>query len=268
MSALNTKIVVGSELPITQIVNFQITPYADTVANYVNSLTEIEIYKLFTPNHTSDVLTAALYAIYELESQAYSILVQHEDINASWVLREALRLCPEMSENRSVNQLADVLTRDQLLFQNNINELALYPNVFVLTVNGMYAGHIYAWNVDMGTYRVTNVIGIRSSLIQILIDKCGLRQRGITATFINAIRSWADENNSGKDYYMRVIQPVGSVPNILKSLGFSLAKTLINMENTKWLFDNLSLGNIPLIQGLVFREYDYIIKVNDSTKKK
>ncbi|CAH6418436.1 Hypothetical protein HVR_LOCUS151 [uncultured virus] len=273
-----------------QVVNFQITPYSDEIATAINILPEGDIYKIFNSGNTSDMLTAALYGIHKLEfqacnlvlldssrdlrSQASGILLDKKNINDSWVLKESIRICPKITKNMPQNQLSmnpkivrslvDVLVRDQLIFQKNINELAQYPNVFVLVVNGLYSGHIYAWNVTAGSSQVTNVIGIRSSLLQLFADQCGLRQRGVAPIFMNAIKEWATITNKSKTAYVRIIQPISPMPDILKGCGFTMMKPMKYIDDTKWLFDDLSLGNIPLTQGLIFRDYDYIIKITDS----
>jgi len=258
-----------------KIINFQIKPYSDTIAEYINSLNEEEIYNIFNKDMSADIFTAALYAIYKLESNARNIILQEENINKSSILREANRVCPDSYKNldiRILNSLADVYLRDNLLFSDNINELGVYPNVLVLVINGLYAGHVYAWNIsskgEHGTegniYQVINVIGIRTSLFQLLIDQCELRQKSITSIFFDAIHKWAISKGSN---YIRALQPIGPLPNLLTRCGFIMTKSLRNDEKYKWLFDNNSIGDTSLGRMLVFREYDYIINVSDSARE-
>ena len=65
---------------VPQIINLPITPYSDDVATYVNNLEPEEIYRMFNERNTADVLTAALYAIYQLESNAHNTLIKGEKI--------------------------------------------------------------------------------------------------------------------------------------------------------------------------------------------
>jgi hypothetical protein len=261
---------------IVQIVNFQITPYSDTIAKYISSLDEENIYKIFSNDMPSDILTAALYAIYKLESTARNIILQKSDINQSYALREANRLCPDSYKSlnpKVLNSLGDVYLRDNLLFSENINDLRIYPNVFVLIVNGIYAGHIYAWIIDgkgePGTegisYKITNVIGIRNSILQLLVDSCGLRQSSVAPIFFNAIHIWSAEQGSN---YIRVLQPIGPMPNLLIKCGFIMTKPLRNKSEFRWLFDNNSIGDTSLASMLIFREHDYIIQISDQLKCK
>lgn len=248
---------------MASIVNFQITPYSDDAADYVNSLDQEEIYRIFSQDVTSDILTAGLYAIYKLESRARDILLNNGNINDSWALQEGMRLCQGATvESNILKSLGDVFLRDDLLFSENLNDIALYPNVFVLVVNGVYAGHIYAWTIGA----VTNVIGIRTSLTQILAGKCGLKQEGVAPIFLNAIQKWAVDNSKNPDHYIRIIQPIGPMPKLLIGCGFVLAKTLRNQEGLGCLFDNGSLGDIAMVRPLIFREYDYIIQAADTLK--
>jgi len=259
---------------VPQIINLPITPYSDDVATYVNNLEPEEIYRMFNERNTADVLTAALYAIYQLESNAHNTLIKGEKISESWILDEAQRQCPNnnvATDFKILMSLSDVYFRDNLLFKANLNDLGQYPNVFIVTVDGMYAGHTYAWTVDMEVARVTNVIGIRSAIIQIMADRCGLKQQAIAPMFLKAIQQWSearnsDNDNQSNDHYIRILQPIGPMPRILTKCGFSPTKRLRNVSEMKWLFDNLSLGNTPLTSGLIFREYDYIVKVSDSLK--
>ena len=151
-----------------QIINLPITPYSDDVAAYVNSLEPEEIYHLFNERNTADVLTAALYAIYQLEFSVRNTLISGNKISESWILDKTQRECPKgslgprltsLTNNTTVVDvkillsLSDVYFRDNLLFKSNLNDLKQYPNVFIATVDGTYAGHVYAWTVDMEVAR-------------------------------------------------------------------------------------------------------------------
>ena len=248
---------------MAQVINFQVTPYSDEDAAYVNNLSDEQIYHLFASNTSPDILTAGLYAIYKLESQAQQILVNHSDINDSWLLKESQRICPNsyLSVDPDIlKSLKDVYMRDDFLLSDNINALGVYPNVFMMIIGGMYAGHIYAWTIDS----VTNIIGIRSSFLQILSSKCNLKQTKITAIFLDAIQKWAVGNSNKSTHYLRFLQPLGRLPDLLTKCGFVMAKIIRNQEELGWLFDNGSLGDIPLAERLAFRERDYIVQVADS----
>lgn len=106
-------------------------------------------------------------------------------------------------DSQILSSLGNVYFRDSLLFKENLNNLGQYPNVFIVTVDDIYAGHIYAWTVDMEVAQVTNVIGIRSSILQIMADRCGLKTRGIVPMLLSAIQKWGEERNqSNKDHYI------------------------------------------------------------------
>jgi hypothetical protein len=262
-----------------RVVNFRITPYADDIAAYINSLTEQNIYSIFDTEKRPDVLTAALFAIYKLESNLHNILTKGypsiENISSSWLLTQIQNQCSISLQNRSqqnlplslsiLESLSYVYLRDQLLFQDNINEMIIYPNVFVMIIDHMYAGHVYAWTVE----RVTNIIGIRSSIHQLMINNCGLKQSNIGPIFLNAIHAWAVSNINDehkdvnlRDHYLRVIQPSGRLPEILEQCGFISTKKIRNNRETAWLFDNGTIGSTSLINGLLFRERDYIIGIS------
>lgn len=240
---------------MTALLRFQITPYSDEVASYINSLNDKEIYSLFSTTTRGDILTAALRAIYDHESNALKVLLTGGDINTMWVLSYVESLCPGASNNMNagaIKSLGDVFLRDSLLFGSNLNSLRIYPHVFVLINNGLYAGHIYAWT----TNAITNIIGIRSSLLQILGAHCGLKQGGIATIFLSAIREFA---LSSKSQVLRVIQPIGPMPDMLKRCGFVLARTVRNTPGFETLFDGSGIDDMPMTNMLIFREYDYIM---------
>lgn len=272
------------KMSVVRVVNFRITPYSDVVAAALNSMTEEEIYHLFDHQTQPDVLTAALLAIYKLESQLHTTLKEggkvsgngsgggggwslNSSSNDGWVLSQIRNQCTAQTLEVAgpiLESLSTVYLRDQLLFGENINELVLYPNVFVMIIDRMYAGHVYAWTAN----RVTNVIGIRSSLYQLLSQNCGLKQPNIGPIFLNAIHAWAvaNINNVDKDldkreHYLRVIQPSGRLPEILERCGFISTKKIRNNRDLGWLFDNSTIGSTNLINGLLFRERDYIVGV-------
>lgn len=254
---------------VPEIVTFQITPYSDEIASYINSLSEEQIYQIFNNQGiTSEILTAALYGIYKLESAAKNLIRNKNDVSGSYTIQQAELRCPNASKllnPKILGSLADVYIRDELLFSSNLNELTVYPNAFVLVVNGVYAGHIYAWTINnpSGVGKVTNVIGIRTSIYQLLIDLCKLRQSGVAPIFFDAIRRWALLTTNGEPHYIRVLQPIGPMPGLLTKCGFIQTKTIRNQEGLNWLFDNSSLGDIPMVKMLIFREYDYIIDLNN-----
>lgn len=208
-----------------RVIQVPITPYSDDVASYINSLGEDEILSLFTKEVGADVLTAALYALHRLRSN--------------------VRKGP----------------RDRFLFQENINDLVTkdIPTVFLLLEDGDHQAHIYAWGVDIGNFRVTNIIGLNIRQDNLTNE---LQERQIITPLLSAIHDWA-LNQNHTNHYLRMIQPLGFMIAYLSKSGFIRAKELVNEEEMKWLFENTSLGNTPLTQGLLFREHDYISRVTN-----
>ena len=258
------------EVPhIPQIVNFQITPYSDNVASYINSLSEDQIYRLFNSDQvTSEILTAALFAIYKFESNA-RISILKKSTNFSQKVGEAELRCPGSTKNlkyTTLVSLANVQLMDNILFSDNFNNLRIYPNVFILIIDGIYAGHIYAWTVNnpSGIGKVINIVGIRTSIYQLLIDICGLRQRGVSSIFFDAIRRWTLSNIIDEPSYIRVLQPIEQMPALLTKCGFVQAKNVRSQQGMDWMFNNSSLGDIPMVRMLILREFDYIIPLTNS----
>ena len=117
------------------------------------------------------MLTALLQRITLMEAEGESALsyigIDPNSINNSWITRYAYELCPDIINYRSdieIHQpLRDVYVRDGYLFDNlsmgNIGSSS--HHVFLITVDGIYAGHIYAWSVQLRNMLVINVIGIR-----------------------------------------------------------------------------------------------------------
>jgi len=253
---------------MVDILNFQITPYSDEVAAYINSLTAEQTYRIFATEVSADILTAALHAVTNLESEARKIMRHGYDYASSWIINYSMSICPRLIYDPTIlDALKDIHTRDDYLFSRNIDDLDVYPNVFLLIIDGIYSGHIYAWTINDPTknYSVTNIIGIRSSVHQIMLNKCNLKQQGIATIFLSAIHTWS-ASTANSTHYLRVLQPIGPMPKFLQSCGFVLSKTLYNQENTRWLFDNGSLGHTLLVKGLFFRDHDYIMNIVDPLK--
>lgn len=206
-----------------EIITFQITPYSNESLDYINSLSNNEIYLSFS-NHdlTSDILTAALYFITKIEP-------------------------------------TNIYDRDSSIFNDNLNNLELYPNVFVLIENGKYIGHTYVWITNKENHgmirkglsidKVVNIIGMR-------VTKTKSLNINIVSTFLNGIKEWSQEA-----YYIRYIQPDSKLIKLLKQYGFYLIKNLNNQGISTWLFSNSSIGNTSLADEFIFREYDYITTI-------
>lgn len=184
------------------VVTFQITPYSDDTAAYINSLSSQQIYSLFSATNTAETLTAALLAITKLSNTHI----------------------------------------DKELFSQNLNDMTLYPTAFVVVRNGKYFHHIYAWTMFNKEMSVTNIIGELSNV----------------SFLINAVETRLD--NTSPVQILRVLQPSDQTIFVLKRIGFISAKTVRNEESLRWLFDNISIGDTPLANNLLFREHDYVIQ--------
>lgn len=134
---------------------------------------------------------------------------------------------------------------DDILFYKTFTT---YPYVFVLIRDGVYVEHLYVWlvNNSNNSGSVTNILGDVKNIY----------------TFLNSINMWTKTMTKDKPSsylrLLRVLQPSNSMVAILHRAGFILAKTVGNEESLSWLFNNSSLGNMPLVDNLLFRKYDYI----------
>lgn len=217
-----------------EILNFQIKPYSDQVLNTIQSLPSTDIYQIFSNlEATDDILTAALSRIHELESK--------------------------LPDNKS-----GIYFRDILLFSENINNLTISPNVFVLILDGRYHAHIYTWNLDRQfaspnvTDRVTNIVGLYMTKLYKMSS-----YKIIIELFINAIYNWCKTMQITGRHYIRYLQPSDTIIKVIDKCGFQMGKVHRNKERTLWLYDNGSLGDTILVKGLLFREYDYIFLLED-----
>lgn len=155
-----------------------------------------DITTAFTEDTDSDMLTAALDIIWRMNPSVYS--------------------------------------QDEHIFSKDLNTLAIYPIVTLITIGGKYFGHVYSWSND----NITNVIGLNV----ITSDK-------IINYLLDAIEI------SSKDKYIRIIQPVYDIVNVLIERGYRLVKLT---GDSKLIFDSKLIGNTPLMKNLLFRENDYI----------
>lgn len=259
----------------TQVINFAIAPYSDAVATKINSLSEPELYGLFSQPLSGEILTAALFSISRREGNLRQQLENgNYDSIRSWVVKDATQQCMENQIPFERQLSPEILRglklahlRDTLLFGNSLNQLTFFPNVFLMVIDGIYAGHVYAWTRQ----RVTNIVGMRSSLHQLLKGRCGLKTPQLTSVFLNAIDQWtssriddSDRDLNQRDHYLRYLQPSGKLISILNRCGFRLALSSRRDydRDWAWFFDEQTLGLTPLTAGLLFREYDYFIPLN------
>lgn len=244
------------------VVVFKITPYDKSIENYVNNLEISHVYALFGNKDAlmrPDILTASIPRIVDYERYIGTLLLSPNNMASTqypWLLQEAQRICPTVSimfgdfnyfNPKTVwTSLVDVYDRDEQLFNTNLSKSEALPTIFVLTADGIYIGHIYAWKVSIAPAipngQITNVIGIRSSILEILAAKCGQKQANIANILLSAIRTWALISSGPQ--YIRIIQPIGSMPLILEKCGFTKVEQMQNIPD--WLIEEPFLGETDI----------------------
>lgn len=105
--------------------------------------------------------------------------------------------------------------------------------VFILTYQSKYYGHIYGWKVGDRF----KVIGIRTSILNLLNKSL----KGVSLMLIDSIINFA-KSFEVDDVF--VIEPIGTMPEILKKYGFKLS------FNGNYIFklENKTLLSIPIYQ--------------------
>lgn len=260
----------SSKMEDLNVIVFPITYYSSETVNYIKQLPEDVIYYEMSDEYTPDILTAILGRIISIEYDAYYRIRTFPDllkeVNNNWILKQVADICPQaLSSTNLVKSpvLYDIYQRDlslfgylNLFFAVNIVDL---PYVFVLTKDGRYIAHIYAWLVGDDFVNVVNIIGIRSSILELMSAACGNKVQGIGGTLINSIYNWAKDQNLN-NCYLRVIHPIGPMPAILERYNFNKVSSLNNVVDISWI-DNY-LGNTLLLEkGKGLRQSDYIISV-------
>ena len=247
------------------VITFPITYYSFETLEYIKQLPEEVLYQEINGGYTPDILTAILGRIITIEYDAYYRIRTFpnllEQIPNNWILEQVANTCPNALLNRDKFQLPvlyDIFQRDFSLF-NYLNlffpiDVVNNPQVFILIKNGKYTAHVYAWSVTMDI-SVTNVIGIRSSLLELMNNVCNKKISGIGTILINSIYNWT-RDLTDTDNYIRVIHPIGPMPTILERYGF----IKVGDNNIPWI-DNY-LGNTLLLEkGKGLRQSDYIMRV-------
>ena len=105
---------------------------------------------------------------------------------------------------------------------------------------------------------VINVIGIRSSILELMNNICGNKVSGIGRILINSIYDWAKTLNI-QNSYIRVIHPIGPMPHILQQYGFNKVG---NMSDTLYWINDYLGNSLLLEKGKGVRESDYIIRIS------
>jgi len=139
-------------------------------------------------------------------------------------------------------QSDDIYSVDSGLFLHNAADLEIYPTVFVVTVDNIYSSHVYVWEMN----NVVNMSGLNSIYEEYIFD------------ILQAIEDWIivlnNNPNLVKIKYVRVLQPNTIVADYIAEKDFRLAKTIPKLNN-----ETLhATGNTPLVNNLLFREYDYL----------
>lgn len=240
---------------MTNVIRFRMGAYTPDDADYVNALTELEVYELFHTHTDPSLLTAALYAISKFEAQALTLLASRNIQNyaESWLLQNLAGLVSEISPE-VIKDYTNIYLRDELLFAQNLNTLKLYPEAYVVVHHGTYAGHIWAWNITIHNTMITNMLDFRMSLLH-LADT--------PASFITAVTAVkAEAKDSVKFQILRILQPPQSMSATLTRCGFVRAQTAISNPAYKIVFDTASIGGVVMTRPLLFREHDYIINTD------
>ena len=191
-----------------------------------------------------------------------------------WYTEQLYKRCPTI-EGQSLqislfhNDISDVFDYDDELFEvleleDENSEIEDTDNrdygtyAFILLHNGVYAGHIYAWiQVDPNyNYGVTNIIGIRSSFIELASRRCGSKINNIGNLFMNAIFEWTVNFNVNVIYkFLRVLHPIGTMPIILEKYGFVSSRKLD--ENNFPIMGNNIINAINWMQSNESYDFKY-----------
>ena len=135
----------------------------------------------------------------------------------------------------------ELYSRDDGAFSQNFDDTQLF--VFIIILNGLYQGHVYAWPCIYDGYKqVINIMGIRSSIARILSQE--ENKIKITPILMAAIYKWCKQSHSLQSY-MRVLSPFPIMQKILNSYGFIVASTYEH-TNLHWLLEDGYVGDGPI----------------------
>jgi len=272
------------------VINFKVSEYDNEVMKYINQLSNDNLYNIFnskTDNisvESNGLYTAALRRISKQERIIFKYYLRKsvKRVNGTdkllrlvyWYTEQLYKRCPTI-EGQSLqislfhNDISDVFDYDDELFEvleleDENSEIEDTDNrdygtyAFILLHNGVYAGHIYAWiQVDPNyNYGVTNIIGIRSSFIELASRRCGSKINNIGNLFMNAIFEWTVNFNVNVIYkFLRVLHPIGTMPIILEKYGFVSSRKLD--ENNFPIMGNNIINAINWMQSNESYDFKY-----------
>jgi len=92
----------------------------------------------------------------------------------------------------SIADLSDVYGKDVWIFSSLVTGRydVQDPTAFIITFNGEYYGHVFAWT-DKNYNNTFNVMGIRTSISNMLNRKIGRGLRGVAPVLIDSIIHYA-----------------------------------------------------------------------------
>ena len=227
------------------------------VDEYLNSR-NLDIYHAFNDlDYESTLFLSLFLRLIETEKQKFLQLenfCEDEDFHGSLykppceLSEEILQQnCKQFMKRKS--EYSDVIERDKN-YTKYMKGRSI--NVVMLLYNGVYHAHVYSWEIvfdpldfifdfkpDLRRKRfryiqeyqgkkVTMMLGIRSRIESIFLASCGIQKvKGVAKLLLEGVRRHTVEVGS---FLIIVPDPIGPMPDILKSIGF--IKAFMSREYT------------------------------------
>lgn len=222
-----------------------VTIYNEEYNHLINNLTFFDLYRIFSNLDRYTVTRdeqriLALHAFRRItgeEKRRRDLLCLGEELNYNIVKQDPFieevtvncgihlnnisnqeleKIMYLRDKEQTCETLDDIFYRDMRYLERNYDTVTDLI-VFILLIDGKYSGHIYtSHNMEISPF-ITNVIGIRSSMVELLSKNCLSGRPSLAPIFFSSILEVAKLRN---DQYLRVINPFPPMPKILSRCGF------------------------------------------------
>lgn len=234
-----------------RLIDVIITPFDPAIITEVDALSLADLYSIFSRQDLSPaVLTAALRRVCIEEQHMISLITDESSGNSApapmnSTPERAPDACYRNLDFDTLSDISNTAIRDGLLF-NDVSANALSVHAVIAMLDGIYVGHCYRWTYFDEYSSVTNVVGLRSSILQ----SCDAYYEIVDILIDYLLHDL-------ETVYLRVIQPAKALNPNLYRRGLSLYKNV--RIYTPWLDNTTTIGNGILTMGLLFRNRDVIL---------
>lgn len=210
--------------------------------SYRSNIDYADLYSSFSIERDLTILSGNLWLISQHELELYDVLRSESKTMNKYQHNQYLSDYSESTLNlaRSVltkrNNFSELYSRDDgVLLKKGAYMYHYPPLAVVITVNGIYRGHVYAWSIshhEDPALRVMNIMGIRTSMHHLLNRFTNSSEPSLAPIMFDGIRKYCNIHYPNQTTWLRIVSPMPIIQNIADKLGFD---KLTKNSEVNWL---------------------------------